>query len=86
MVTLETRVCGVTASGFAVSGLAVLGEAGNRRNTATPASLGLQTLCLTHAIRLGSHGMEVGVSKTLWSISDIVKLADNPKFMRRDED
>ncbi len=33
-----------------------------------------------------SPAMEAGVSKTLWSISDIVKLADNPKYMRRDED
>lgn len=33
-----------------------------------------------------SPAMEAGVSKTLWSISDIVKLADNPKYMRRDGD
>ena len=33
-----------------------------------------------------SPAMEAGVSKTLWSISDIVKLADNPKYARRDED
>jgi hypothetical protein len=26
--------------------------------------------------------MEAGVSKTLWSISDIVALMDNPKYMR----
>jgi IS1 family transposase/lambda repressor-like predicted transcriptional regulator len=33
-----------------------------------------------------SPAMEAGVSKTLWSIGDIVKLADNPKYARRDED
>ena len=33
-----------------------------------------------------SPAMEAGVSKTLWSISDIVALADNPKYARRDED
>lgn len=33
-----------------------------------------------------SPAMEAGVSKTLWSISDIVKLADNPKYARRDDD
>jgi hypothetical protein len=33
-----------------------------------------------------SPAMEAGVSKTLWSISDIVALADDPKHMRRDED
>jgi IS1 family transposase len=32
-----------------------------------------------------SPAMEAGVSKTLWSISDIVALADNPKYARRDE-
>lgn len=30
--------------------------------------------------------MEAGVNKTLWSISDIVNLADNPKYARPDED
>jgi len=30
--------------------------------------------------------MEAGVSKTLWSIKDIVALADNPKYARRDEE
>jgi hypothetical protein len=29
--------------------------------------------------------MEAGVSKTLWSISDIVALADNSKYVRRDD-
>lgn len=33
-----------------------------------------------------SPAMEAGVSKTLWSIADIVALADNPKYARRDED
>lgn len=33
-----------------------------------------------------SPAMEAGVSKTLWSISDIVALMDNPKYARRDED
>jgi hypothetical protein len=33
-----------------------------------------------------SPAMEAGVSKTLWSISDIVALADNPKYARRDDD
>jgi IS1 family transposase len=33
-----------------------------------------------------SPAMEAGVSKTLWSISDIVALADNPKYAGRDED
>ena len=33
-----------------------------------------------------SPAMEAGVSKTLWSIGDIVALADNPKYARRDED
>jgi hypothetical protein len=33
-----------------------------------------------------SPAMEAGVSKTLWSISDIVTLADNPKYVRRDEE
>ena len=29
--------------------------------------------------------MEAGVSKTLWSIKDIVALLDNPKYAGRDE-
>ena len=33
-----------------------------------------------------SPAMEAGVSKTPWSISDIVALADNPKYAGRDED
>lgn len=33
-----------------------------------------------------SPAMEAGVSKTLWSISDIVALADNPKYAKRDDD
>lgn len=33
-----------------------------------------------------SPAMEAGISKTLWSIKDIVALMDNPKYMRRDED
>lgn len=33
-----------------------------------------------------SPAMEAGVSKTLWSISDIVALADNPKYARREDD
>lgn len=33
-----------------------------------------------------SPAMEAGVSKTLWSISDIVALMDNPRYARRDED
>ena len=33
-----------------------------------------------------SPAMEAGVSKTLWSISDIVALAENPKYARRDDD
>ena len=33
-----------------------------------------------------SPAMEAGVSKTLWSISDILALADNPNYARRDED
>jgi IS1 family transposase/lambda repressor-like predicted transcriptional regulator len=33
-----------------------------------------------------SPAMEAGVSKTLWSISDIVALADNPKYARRDDE
>lgn len=33
-----------------------------------------------------SPAMEAGVSKTLWSISDIVALMDNPKYARRGED
>jgi hypothetical protein len=34
------------------------------------------------------HGRikSAGVSKTLWSVSDIVALADNPKYARRDDD
>ena len=33
-----------------------------------------------------SPAMEAGVSKTLWSISDIVALADNPKYARQEEE
>jgi hypothetical protein len=33
-----------------------------------------------------SPAMEAGVSKTLWSIGDIVALMDNPKYMRRVEE
>ncbi len=33
-----------------------------------------------------SPAMEAGVSKTLWSIKDIVALMDNPKYARRDKD
>jgi len=33
-----------------------------------------------------SPAMEAGVSKRLWSISDIVALMDIPKYMRRDSD
>jgi IS1 family transposase len=33
-----------------------------------------------------SPAMEAGISKTLWSIGDIVALMDNPKYARRDED
>jgi IS1 family transposase len=32
-----------------------------------------------------SPAMEAGISKTLWSISDIVALMDNPKYARRED-
>ena len=47
-------------------------------------------LRVTRKVRFGEH-MSLDVSAysfdvPLWSISDIVKLADNPKYARRDED
>lgn len=30
--------------------------------------------------------MEAGVSRTLWSIKNIVEMSDNPKYARKDED
>jgi hypothetical protein len=36
-------------------------------------------------LKINSHSV-LGVSKTLWSIGDIVAPADNPKYMRKDED
>jgi IS1 family transposase len=33
-----------------------------------------------------SPAMEAGVSKTLWSIKDIVALTENPKYMQREDD
>lgn len=36
-----------------------------------------------HKTLRGSPAMQAGISKTLWSIDDVVALMDNPKYIRR---